>query len=196
MNISTQKNTPNKITTKQDFFNLLHLQLNETFDQCNHHSFLIDGQSESITMIKSTFANWIIPSMEKEWLLTQTKLSRKKIQHFYIDNRETFKNCDKNQYNKDQKIYPYCNDGLYFLVHLKDNKSIIIIFINNWQNEKSLTTLPLFENKIEFFTNKLNVLSKDFDNFLIHQKIESLVLDKKSLDSNYNKTKKILKEEF
>ena len=118
--------------------------------------------------------------MEKEWLLTRTKLSRKRFSTFILIIEKHLKIATKINTIKIKRSIRIVMMA-FILVHLKDNKSIIIIFINNWQNEKSLTTLPLFENKIEFFTNKLNVLSKDFDNFLIHQKIESLVLDKKKL---------------
>jgi serine phosphatase RsbU (regulator of sigma subunit)/anti-sigma regulatory factor (Ser/Thr protein kinase) len=188
-----------KIHSKEELIEKLFEGLQYEFPSAQINIYLVDPTTLDIELTKSKEDIWPFPISEKEWLINKTKnklLNNNKGTHQfqYIEDRFASLYVDREQLRIDRKRYSYpCSDGLYLLLISDDEVILGVVFINNWKNKKALIEIDDFPRKLEKSLLFINEVVLAMDNWVIHQKLESLLVDKHELKIRIQKDEEKLK---
>ncbi|MSR88556.1 MAG: GAF domain-containing protein [Candidatus Margulisbacteria bacterium] len=185
------KELQDRLLSKQEILEKLFIGLKNGFHFSNVSIYLINADTEKITLQYPKENAWPLPTLEKKWLLIQHQTAppiSEKL--YYIADRSTFKYIDPNQRKKDIKTYAYpCDDSLFIILCAEDKTPFGIVCASNWSDKKKIgprETDPLL-NKL------ISTVETALDNLLIHQKIENLMSDRKILKERLQKDEESLK---
>lgn len=188
-----------RLLSRQEIVEKIHRAISSSFNISGVNIYLTDSGG-TITLTYPEDTPWPLPPVEKEWLIKRTKsLLLKKnpeepADHIYISDRALFFFSDKAQLERDRKFYNYdCNDGLYLVMISEDNSILGILFINDWLNKNYLGEKFELDDLIRHLIAIKSDGALALDNLFIHQKIESLLSDKRELKQRLQKDEEDLK---
>ncbi|MGE4170419.1 MAG: SpoIIE family protein phosphatase [Candidatus Margulisiibacteriota bacterium] len=188
-----------KVWSKEEIIEKCHQGLVGQFGFSGVNVYLLNPSSGEI---ESTYPShpWPMPRSEKDWLMRRTKdlliqTQGESAQYIYIANRKQFLYTDKQQLAADQAYYATpCQDGLYIVLISEEEIILGFIFINDWGGKGNLDGRPRFEREIQEILDFVSNIVVALDNLLIHQKIESLMSDKRELKQRIQKDEEDLKQ--
>lgn len=185
------KSLQDRLLSKQEILEKLSIGLKSGFHFSNVSIYLIDADTEKITLQHPKENPWPLPTLEKKWLLIQHQTqSESPTKLHYVADRSTFKYIDPTQRKKDIATYDYaCDDSLSIVLCAEDKTPFGIVFANNWSKKK---TIGPHENE-PLLIKLINTVETALDNLLIHQKIENLMSDRKVLKERLQKDEESLK---
>jgi len=143
---------------------------------------------------------WPLPEKELAWLSQKAKENLNQhtppvvVSHFYVENRAKSIHTDLKQLRLDIQHFNFvCNDGLFYTLTSEDEVTLGIVFIHSWASQKLLSQTKTFKKNIESGKLFLKEMIIALDNYFIHEKIESLLSDKRQLKQRIQKDEEDLK---
>lgn len=141
--------------------------------------------------------HWLISVEEREWLHRQALISppqKAEDAIYHITNRDSLHFVNKAQLQEDVARFHFeCTDGLYLSLFSEDGVILGMGFIHGWQYHIRLHDDPLFEERRTLLPLVIQGASNALDNLLIHQRIETLLSDRRELKERIQRDEEDLK---
>jgi phosphoserine phosphatase RsbU/P len=167
------------------------------FDEANITVYLLQQPSSVIEHICPEKGYWPLPKKEKRWILQRIKQKKGAVAEtdaIWLKKRSEEPHVDKKQMEVDRHIYHSdCEEGLYFILVSEEHDVLGIVFIHQWASDTPLSKMSHFKLKMHQAAQFLTKLSTALENFIIHQKMEQLINDKKRLTQRIQKDEQNLK---
>ncbi len=167
------------------------------FDEANITIYLLQQPSSVIDYICPEKGYWPLPKKEKKWIAQLIKTRKNKssdTEAVWLKKRSEEPHVDKKQIEIDRQIYHTdCEEGLYFVLVSEEQDVLGIVFLHQWATNTRLSEVSFLKVKMREAGLFLTKLSEALENFIIHQKIEQLINDKKRLTQRIQKDEQNLK---
>lgn len=185
--------------SKEEVVSCLQKGIQTGFNFSGVSVYLFDTVSYYIDFVRPEKEAWPLPERERTWLIHRTKdlligTSVDQAWFHYVADRTQFLYADKDQLKADVLHFKYpCWDMLYLMLISEEEVILGVVQINNWLRQKPLPSGSQLTEILGQMKPLIDQAVQALDNFLIHQKIESLLSDKKVLKQRIQKDEEDLR---
>lgn len=184
--------------TREDIFEKSIAGLLLFFPKTAINIYILEPTTKNFKHIYPMNRHWYFSQKEKQWFFDYfskpTNLSSPIANSIYITDRENHESAELKQLEKDRAAFDYaCNDFLVLSLLTEDQSIFGFITIHNWRQKRPLIERKKSESFNLGVSNFVDTISRALENLDIHQRIESLLSDKKALKQRIQKDEEDLK---
>jgi sigma-B regulation protein RsbU (phosphoserine phosphatase) len=158
--------------------------------------YLQDPTQGQIVDTRHVGTAWVLGDRDRAWLVQQTKehlIKSERSGIIYIPDRAKYLALDKLQQREDHDQYGECSKEILFQVLISEDELILgIVVIRGW-GATPLSDMAHFDVRKSEFAVFSKGVALALEDLYIHQKIESLLIDKRELKLRIQKDEEDLK---